>query len=149
MPNGGDDGPEQGRARPDGPTGGVVGVGIDAVDVERFRRVLARRPGLAARVFTDAERDDAGRSGDVAERLAARFAAKEATMKALGVGIGGFALRDVEVRRAAGEGAHRGAPTLHLDARAAEAARVARVARWHVSMSHTASVALAVVVAEA
>ncbi|HUA95283.1 MAG TPA: 4'-phosphopantetheinyl transferase superfamily protein, partial [Acidimicrobiales bacterium] len=61
---------------------GVVGVGVDAVDVDRFRKVLARRPTLAERVFTEGVRADAGAVRDPAERLAARFAAKEAVMKA-------------------------------------------------------------------
>ncbi|HMD47322.1 MAG TPA: holo-ACP synthase [Acidimicrobiales bacterium] len=135
-----------GRGSP-GPA--VVGVGVDAVDVERFRRVLARRPSLAARVFSDDERADAARGGDPAERLAARFAAKEATMKALGVGIGGLALRDVEVVRTPGPGAHAGAPSLRLGPSAAAAAEAAGVSRWHVSLSHTGAVALAMVVAEA
>ncbi len=127
---------------------GLVGVGVDAVDVGRFRAVLHRRPGLAHRVFTDAERADAARAKDPAERLAARFAAKEATMKALGSGIGSFALRDVEVVRAGGPGATAGAPSLRLAAGAAELARDRHVTRWHVSMTHTAQVAVALVVAE-
>jgi holo-[acyl-carrier protein] synthase len=126
---------------------GVVGVGIDAVDVARLRRVLARRPGLAARVFTEAERADAGRAGDPSARLAARFAAKEAAMKALGTGIGGFALRDVEVVRGTGPGARRGAPSLRLRAGAAEVARTRRVEGWHVSLTHTEGLAMAMVVA--
>ena len=69
--------------------GAVVGIGVDAVDVVRFRRILARRPGFAARFFTDIERADAGRAPDPTESLAARFAAKEAVMKALGTGLGG------------------------------------------------------------
>ena len=73
----------------------IVGVGVDAVDVARFRKVLERRPNFATRTFSDAERADAAGSADVAESLAARFAAKEAVMKALGTGIGGFALHDV------------------------------------------------------
>jgi len=125
---------------------GVVGVGVDAVDVDRFRAVLARRPGFCARVFTEGEQADAaGR----AERLAARFAAKEAVMKALGTGLGGFAWRDVEVVRAPGRGATGGAPSLRLAAGAAELARRRRVARWHVSLTHTGRTALALVVAEA
>ena len=72
--------------------GAIAGVGVDAVDVERFRRVLDRRPRFAARCFTESERSDAGGSADGAQSLAARFAAKEAVMKALGTGIGGFAL---------------------------------------------------------
>ena len=75
----------------------MIGVGIDAVDVERFRRSLARTPGLAERLFTAEERAYAAQRADPTERLAARFAAKEAVMKALGVGIGAFAFHDVEV----------------------------------------------------
>jgi holo-[acyl-carrier protein] synthase len=126
----------------------VVGVGVDAVDVDRFRRVLGRRPGLGDRLFSAAERDDAARGGDVAERLAARFAAKEAVMKALGSGLGSFALRDVEVVRAPGSGPRSGAPTLRLVAAAADLARARGVDRWHVSLTHTAQVAVAMVVAE-
>ncbi len=130
------------------PMSAIVGVGIDAVDVDRFRRVLARRPGLVDRVFTEAEQREAGTGGDRAERLAARFAAKEATMKALGTGLGGFALRDVEVRRAPGRGAGRGRPSLALASAATALAGRRGVDRWHVSLTHTASVAMAVVVAE-
>ena len=75
----------------------MIGVGIDAVDVERFRQSLARTPGLAERLFTADERAYAARRADPTERLAVRFAAKEAVMKALGVGIGAFAFHDVEV----------------------------------------------------
>jgi len=62
----------------------VIGMGIDAVDVERFRQLLARRPNLAQRIFTDAERSFLSARTDPVPGLAARFAAKEATMKALG-----------------------------------------------------------------
>ncbi|HEX3948153.1 MAG TPA: holo-ACP synthase [Acidimicrobiales bacterium] len=127
---------------------GIVGVGIDAVDVDRFRLALQRRPRLADRLFTDGERADAAVSGNPAERLAARFAAKEATMKALGSGIGSFALRDVEVVRSPGTGPTSGAPSLRLAAAAAELADRRQVARWHVSLTHTSQVAIAMVVAE-
>jgi holo-[acyl-carrier protein] synthase len=129
------------------PPAGVVGVGVDAVDVDRFRRVLARRPGLAGRVFTPAERAEAARRADPTERLAARFAAKEATLKALGAGLGRFPLADVEVVAAGPPGAP-GPPTLRLGAAAAAAARGAGVARLHLSLTHTGHVALAFVVAE-
>ncbi len=127
----------------------VVGVGIDAVDVARFRQLLARRPAIVHRVFTDAERADAERSADPAERLAARFAAKEATMKALGTGIGAFAFRDVEVVSAAGRGAEARAPKLVLSAGAAELAGRRAVGRWHLSLTHSGGLAMALVVAEA
>ena len=130
------------------PVPGIVGVGIDAVDVARFASVLERRPALAGRVFTPSEQADAARSAHPAERLAARFAAKEAVMKALGRGMGSFALRDVEVVRSAAPGSQGGAPSLRLSAGAARLAEEFEVGRWHVSLSHTASVAMAVVVAE-
>lgn len=122
----------------------VVGVGVDAVDVPRFRRVLERRPGIAVRLFSDAERAYASRFRDPAARLAARFAAKEATMKALGVGLGGFRLLDVEVQR--GE---RGAPSLVLRGGAADLASRRGADCWHLSLTHTATVAIAFAVAVA
>ena len=119
----------------------VSGVGVDAVDVTRFRAALDRRPAIADRLFTDGERRDGG--GD-AQRLAARFAAKEATMKALGGGIGSFGWRDVEVVRL-----ETGAPSLRLTSAAESLATRRGVSHWHVSLTHTATVAIAMVVAEA
>jgi holo-[acyl-carrier protein] synthase len=130
------------------PESPVVGIGVDAVDVARFRRILVRRPGFAARYFTAGEQADARRSPDPTESLAARFAAKEAVMKALGSGLGTFSLRDVEVVRAPGGGPTSGAPSLRLADGAAALAERRQVARWHVSLTHTATVAVAMVVAE-
>ena len=118
----------------------IAGVGVDAVDVGRFRAVLERRPSIGERLFTAGERRD-GR-GD-AQRLAARFAAKEATMKALGRGLGSMGWHDVEVVRAPS-----GAPSLRLTAAAAALAERHGVSRWHVSFTHTDLVAVAMVVAE-
>ncbi len=126
----------------------VLGVGVDAVDVERFRRILDRRPGFAARFFTETEQADAHRSPDPTESLAARFAAKEAVMKALGTGLGGFALTDVEVRRSAGTGATRNAPTVALHGSAAALAAQRGIELLHLSLTHTSQVAIAFVVAE-
>jgi holo-[acyl-carrier protein] synthase len=128
--------------------GSVVGLGVDAVDVVRFRRILARRPGFAARFFTDTEQADSRRSPDPSESLAARFAAKEAVMKALGTGLGGFALTDVEVSSAGGGGPTRRAPSVVLHGSAAALGARRGVGRLHLSMTHTAQVAIAVVVAE-
>jgi holo-[acyl-carrier protein] synthase len=132
---------EEGATHPVGPTA-VCGLGIDAVDVERFRRVIARRPTLIERVFTDAERADVSRMSDPVPSLAARFAAKESVMKALGVGIGALGLREVEVTRAEG-----GAPGLELDGRAADLAAKQGVGTWRVSLTHTEALSIAVVVA--
>lgn len=124
-------------------TGGpVVGVGVDAVDVERLRTALGRRPRLADRLFTVAERAEAARRRDPVPGLAARFAAKEAVMKSLSVGLGAFAFVDVEVVRGPG-----GAPRLSVGGRAAELAAERAVAGWHLSLTDTASVAVAVAVA--
>jgi holo-[acyl-carrier protein] synthase len=119
-----------------------MGVGIDAVDVERFRTVLGRRQGFAERVFTAAERAEAGSRHDPVPGLAARFAAKEAVMKSLSVGLGAFDFADVEVVR--GEG---GAPALTVTGRAAGLAEERAVSGWHVSLTHTATVAMAIAVA--
>ena len=131
-----------------GAAGAIVGVGVDAVDVARFRQVLDRRPRFAQRCFTESERADATGSADVAQSLAARFAAKEAVMKALGTGIGGFALTDVEVCRTAGKGATRNAPYLRLHGTAAELAGTRGAGTFHLSLTHTDGVAIAFVVAE-
>ena len=82
-----------------GPTSGVavIGVGIDAVDVARFRKVIERRPRLLDRVFTPAERERLAPRYDPIPGLAARFAAKEAAMKALGVGLGSVGLAELEI----------------------------------------------------
>jgi len=121
----------------------VIGLGVDTVDVDRFREVLRRTPGLAQRVFTDAERAYAAEQRDPTERLAVRFAAKEAVMKVLGVGLGGVRMRDIEVVRAAS-----GAPGLLLHGGAAELAARHGVQRWWLSLTHTRLVATAVAAAE-
>lgn len=120
----------------------VIGVGIDLVEVERFRAVLARTPSTRERMFTEAERTYAEQANDPTERYAVRFAAKEAVMKALGVGLGAFGFHDVEVLRDDG-----GCPTLGVYGPAAALAAERGVVGWQISLTHTASTAGAVVVA--
>lgn len=120
----------------------MIGLGIDAVEVDRFRRVLQRRPGMAGRLFTAAERAYGARFSDPAPRLAARFAAKEAAMKALGVGLGAFSFHDVEVVRAPS-----GAPSLRVSGAAAALAGRRGVTSFHLSITHTDATAEAVVAA--
>jgi holo-[acyl-carrier protein] synthase len=120
----------------------VIGLGIDAVDIGRFRTVLARRPGLAERLFTAGERAYAAGQADPAPSLAARFAAKEAAMKALGVGLGAFRWTDVEVVRLAS-----GQPALRIQGAAAALASKQGVGKFLVSLTHTSSQAEAVVAA--
>jgi holo-[acyl-carrier protein] synthase len=119
------------------------GLGIDAVDIARFRAALARSPRLAPRVFTAAERALADRRADSGALLAARFAAREAVMKALGVGLGAFDFHDVSVHTDAA-----GRPSLRIVGRAAQLASQRGVTHWHVSLTHTDQLAVAVVAAE-
>ncbi|MCU0312237.1 MAG: NAD(P)H-hydrate dehydratase [Acidimicrobiales bacterium] len=121
----------------------IVGLGVDVVDLERFGAVLARRPGVAERLFTDAERAYAEQGRDPVERLAVRFAAKEAALKALGVGIGPAGWHDVEVVRG-----DAGRPSLVLRGGAAERAEALGVTAVEVTLTHGDLVAAAVVVAE-
>ena len=120
--------------------GALLGLGIDSVDIPRFARILDRRPALAERLFTPAERRYAAGLANPVPTLASRFAAKEAVMKALGVGLGAFGWEDVEVERQEG-----GAPRLLVSGRAASLAAGRGVAGWYLSITHTATVASAVV----
>lgn len=118
------------------------GVGVDVVDIDRFSAALARRPSIVDRVFGPGERESA--HGPMPpHRLAARFAAKEATMKALGVGLGAIDLHDVGVASDPG-----GRPRLVVAGRAAALAAARGVTHWHVSLSHDRRSAVAVVIAE-
>jgi holo-[acyl-carrier protein] synthase len=121
----------------------VLWIGTDVVDLDRFRLAMRRTPGMIDRVFTEGERAYALRKKDPTERLAARFAVKEATMKALGVGLGAFKFYDVEVIKA-----RTGEPTLRLSGRAADHAARRGITEWKVSITHSDLIALAVVVAQ-
>ncbi len=117
----------------------MLGLGIDLIEIERIRRVRERH-GLRflEKVFTNEELDYCLAKADPAPSLAARWAAKEAAAKALGVGLGGeLQFRDVSVLRDS-----RGRPELQLSERAQE--RFGR-ARFLVSLSHHETTAVAVV----
>lgn len=120
----------------------IVGVGVDVVDVARLERALARTPQLAARLFRPAERVTATRRSRSVSSLAARFAAKEAVAKALGA-PGGLRWVDAEV-----VSAERGRPVLVTHGGVADEAVAQGIRTWHLSLSHDAGVATAVVVAE-
>ncbi|HET9060545.1 MAG TPA: holo-ACP synthase [Acidimicrobiales bacterium] len=135
-------GPKQGPGPKLVPPGTPVGLGLDLVDMERFRRVLGRRPSMWERLYTEGEAGYARTFADPVPSLAARFAAKEAVMKALGVGLGAFAFTDVEVRRLP-----TGQPFLELSGGAHVLATEACVGTWLLSLTHTASTAAAVALA--
>jgi len=119
----------------------TVGIGVDIVDVARFDLALTRHPALAARLFTADERRDAG---ERPERLAARFAAKEAVLKSLRVGLGATSWHSIEIHRD-----EDGAPSVLLHGTAADLAAHRGVTSMKVSMSHTDTMAAAFVVASA
>jgi holo-[acyl-carrier protein] synthase len=119
----------------------MMSLGVDIVDVARFGAALRRWPRLAARIFTDDELATCLPSRDAEDRLAARFAAKEATFKALGDGWPRLSYHDVEV----GTGVA-GAPVLSLHS---EAARRAAGRHAAVSLAHAGGLAIAEVAFDA
>ena len=125
-----------------GAAGNVLALGLDVVDVERIRTALERTPTLADRVYTPDEISYCRDAGDPAERFAVRWAAKEAVIKTLGGGVPGIDLRGIEVCRT-----ELGVPSVSLSGRAAELADERGYAGWLVSLSHTATIAQAVVAA--
>lgn len=112
------------------------GIGIDLVEIARVERALDRRPGLAERLFTTAELAYARDRRRPGRHLAARFAAKEAALKALG---GGVELREIEVTGGGGE-----APALALHGAAADRASDLGL-DLRVSLTHTDELAAAAV----
>jgi holo-[acyl-carrier protein] synthase len=120
----------------------VIGIGVDLVEIDRFRASLARTPGLRTRLFRPDEQRYADQKHDPVERYAVRFAAKEAVMKALGCGLGDVAMYDIEVRRA-----ESGAPSVLLHGKAAEVAAAKGVTRWLLTLTHTDHTAEAIAVA--
>lgn len=113
----------------------ILGIGVDVVDVARFERQLAEQPALTERLFVPSER------GLSASSLAARFAAKEATIKAFGGPIGTW--HDVWVDRTSS-----GRPELRLDGELALEASRRGVAHTHLSLAHDGGVAIAYVIIE-
>lgn len=120
----------------------MIGIGTDLVELDRFRLALERTPRLVDRLFSDAEQAYARRRPDPTERFAARFAAKEAVMKAMGVGLWRFPLRDIEVVRA-----ESGQPSVALHGKAARVAAERGVTEWRLTLTHTDTVAQAIAVA--
>jgi holo-[acyl-carrier protein] synthase len=114
----------------------IVGVGIDVVDIARFEATLARTPGMAERLFTPGERRLKSAS------LAARFAAKEALAKALGA-PGNLHWTDAEVFNEPS-----GKPVLSVKGTVAARAAELGIVNLHLSISHDAGIASAVVIAE-
>jgi holo-[acyl-carrier protein] synthase len=120
----------------------LIGVGIDVAEISRFGEALERTPGLARRLFLPAELALPGGEPRGVASLAARFAAKEALAKALGA-PGGLRWTDAEIATE-----ESGRPRLLVTGTVAARAQALGVRHWHVSLSHDAGVASAVVIAE-
>jgi holo-[acyl-carrier protein] synthase len=126
-----------------GPTGAgetIRGIGVDLAKIDRFRRILGRwQDRFLRRVFTDGEIAYCQRHHDPVPHLAARFAAKEAALKALGTGLSmGVSWRELEVRRERGK-----APTMALSGRSAALAAAKGASRILVSLTHDGDYAFA------
>ncbi|MFD7554011.1 holo-ACP synthase [Streptomyces sp. NPDC059835] len=120
----------------------IIGVGIDVAEIERFGEVMERTPRMAQRLFLDSELTlPSGERRGIAS-LAARFAAKEALAKALGAPAG-LLWTDAEVYVE-----DSGRPRLRVTGTVEARAAALGVKSWHVSLSHDAGVASAVVIAE-
>lgn len=123
--------------------GRVLGVGTDLVEVGELRAALGRRAGLRTRLFTEREWDYAAEHRDPLPHLAARFAAKESVMKALGHGMDTIGFNEIEVVRSDGP------PSIVLSGRASALAEAQGVGDWLLTLSHTRSLAHAVAIAVA
>jgi holo-[acyl-carrier protein] synthase len=123
----------------------IVGTGVDIAEVGRIRAAVERHGDrFLKRVFTPAEVSYCLSKANAAERLAARFAAKEAGMKAIGTGLShGVTWQSVEVVRFPGQ-----RPALAFSGKAAEIAAKMGCKRTHLSLSHTADQAIAHVILE-
>jgi holo-[acyl-carrier protein] synthase len=123
----------------------IVAIGIDIVEIERMKEVFARRgERFRNRVFTEAEIDYCEGRASRLESYAARFAAKEAAMKALGTGWSeGVGWREIEVARAG-----TGAPTIQLHGRALERMSEIGARKAHLSLTHSRDIAMAQVILE-
>jgi holo-[acyl-carrier protein] synthase len=124
----------------------ITGLGVDIVEIDRMRLALERHPRMKERIFSAEERAYCDARNRPYIHYATRFAAKEAVLKALGMGFsGGIRFTDVEVLRD-----ERGRPVPRLTGRAAEIAAEAGVVEMHLSLSftHTTAVASAVVITE-
>jgi holo-[acyl-carrier protein] synthase len=125
---------------------GAIAAGVDLVEIARVERILARHGDrFLARVFTSQE---VGYCRSRPAELAARFAAKEAVAKALGVGVRMMAREGIDWRDAEIVGDHLGKPQIQLHGRAAQRAQALNLTDWEVSLSHTRELAIAFVVAQ-
>lgn len=120
----------------------VVGVGVDIIEIDRIADAVEKE-NFCRKYFTDRENEYFDSKKNKYEKVAGNYAAKEAFSKALGTGIRNFALREVEILRD-----ELGKPYIELSGDAKKAAQKNWIKRFHVSISHCRTYAVAYVIAE-
>ncbi len=118
----------------------AIRVGVDLVEIARIETALGRS-AFAERCFTEAEREYCDAAANSAERYAVRFSAKEAVLKALGVGLGGVGWHDMEVTRLPS-----GEPQIRVSGRGLELGHELGIQSWLITMTHSKTTAHAMVV---
>ncbi len=123
----------------------IIGLGVDIVETSRIAELMGNHSErFLERCFTKGEQEDYKSNKRQMEHLAARFAAKEAALKALGTGWSqGIGWMDIEVVKEPS-----GKPTLNITGRAKEIADGLGISKWHLSLSHISTHAVASVIAE-
>jgi holo-[acyl-carrier protein] synthase len=122
----------------------IFGVGIDIIEVDRVQDKLTRTPGLKEKLYTPTERSYCQSKKFPYQHYAARFAAKEAFMKALGTGWSqGVKFSEIEVRNL-----ETGQPVIEIYGQAKKLCQAERITRFYVSLSHLQTKAVAMVVIE-
>ena len=122
----------------------VKGIGTDIVSIERIKNAIVKfKEKFQGKIFTREEWDYCWNKKNPYPSLAARFAAKEAVLKALGTGKSGIKWRDIEIKLDP-----KGKPSINLSGLAAETARTQYISNFNLSLSHCSKYAVAFVVAE-
>lgn len=121
----------------------MIGHGIDLVEIQRIKKIVERKPHFLTRYFSEKEKTYFDtKLQNAYQSIAANFAAKEAVSKALGTGIRGFDLRDIEILRN-----HLGAPYILLSGNAKTLSETLGISQWYISLSHSENYAIASVIA--
>lgn len=120
----------------------MIGIGMDIVEIKRIEQALRRRPRLEQKIFAQEERDYCRQKAHPFPSFAARFAAKEAVLKAMGVGIGACALKDILICSETS-----GAPQVCLKESAARLAATKGIKEFKVTLTHSKEYAAATVIA--